>query len=75
LFLLKLFIIDLFSLICVHVCYGYDMQEARTNYRNFRDLLWNLIFKKHWNDLEKARYVHIEAAQVNIGRVPCGSAD
>ena len=36
-----------------------DVQEARTNYRNFRDLLWNLIFKKHWNDLEKARYVFI----------------
>jgi len=34
-----------------------NVQEARTNYRNFRDLLWNLIFKKHWNDLEKARYV------------------
>lgn len=33
------------------------INEARTNYRNFRDLLWNLIFKKHWNDLEKARAI------------------
>jgi len=41
----------------VTVCDCYIVQEARTNYRNFRDLLWNLIFKKHWNDLEKARYV------------------
>jgi len=41
----------------VHVCLYCDTQEARTNYRNFRDLLWNLLFKKHWNDLEKARYV------------------
>jgi len=39
---------------CVFI-YPCAEQEARTNYRNFRDLLWNLIFKKHWNDLEKAR--------------------
>jgi hypothetical protein len=35
----------------------HSINEARTNYRNFRDLMWNLIFKKHWNELEKARAI------------------
>ena len=34
-----------------------SFQEARTNYRNFKDLIWNLIFKKNFNDLEKVRAI------------------
>lgn len=33
------------------------INEARTNYRNFRDLIYNLIYKKNFNDLEKARAI------------------
>jgi hypothetical protein len=46
------------------VCYYYYYyflfiwkQEARTNYRTFRDLIWNLVFKRNFNQLEKARFV------------------
>jgi len=47
-----LIVIRAYHCVCIYPC---AEQEARTNYRNIRDLLWNLIFKKHWNDLEKAR--------------------
>ncbi|ESO06527.1 hypothetical protein HELRODRAFT_188380 [Helobdella robusta] len=35
----------------------HSVNEARTNYRNFKELMWNLVFKKHWNELEKARAI------------------
>ena len=31
------------------------LQEAGTNYHHFRDLIWNLIYKKEWTELERAR--------------------
>lgn len=36
---------------------SHAINEARTNYRNFRDLIWNLVFKKNYNSLEKARAI------------------
>ena len=33
------------------------LQEARTNYRNFTDLIWNLVYKKNFTELERIRYV------------------
>ena len=44
--------------------YCFYLQEARTNYRNFKDLIWNLIYKKNFNDLEKVRYVDSSPYQV-----------
>lgn len=36
---------------------NHAINEARTNYRTFRDLMWNLVAKANYNDLEKARAI------------------
>lgn len=33
------------------------ISEARANYPTFRDLIWNLVFKKDLNELQKARVI------------------
>lgn len=38
------------------------LQEAKTNYRNFRDLIYNLSFRKNFSQLEKARFVVVNTS-------------
>jgi len=33
------------------------INEARVNYPTFRELIWNLVYKKHFDDLQKARVI------------------
>lgn len=37
------------------LCSLFYKQEARTNYRKFRDLIWHLVYKQNYNELEKVR--------------------
>ena len=52
---LVLCFIACFVLLVIAPLHTLMLQEARTNYHHFRDLIWNLVYKKQLNELEKAR--------------------